>query len=219
MSKMFNWVRPGRLFFAITVITFGSLVPSVAGSEPARLGIGERAMPEEIARWDIDVRPDGTGLPTGQGTVEQGEVIYAERCAQCHGDFGEGIGNYPLLVGGEPSELKTDDRPIKSIGSYWPYATTLFDYVRRTMPFGDAQSLTANETYAVTAVLLSMNGIIPEDSMLDSKSLAAINMPNKNGFYVDPNADVHNTPCMESCFDGPVIIKSVAKFLKVTPDD
>lgn len=209
--------------FAAAIATVAAVVTATAMSgfatpNPSRLGIGEIATPAEISRWDIDIRPDGQGLPEGRGDVQQGDEIFAERCAYCHGDFAEGMGNYPALVGGVPSELKTDQRPEKTVGSYWPYATTLFDYIRRAMPFGEAQSLTADETYALTAFLLAMNDIIPEDSALDAASLTAISMPNQDGFYFDPEPDVANQLCMSDCTEGPVEIVSYALVLNVTPD-
>ncbi len=104
------------------------------------LGIGREAKPEEIAGWDIDIRPDGQGLPPGKGTVKQGEALYMQQCAACHGEFGESAGRWPILAGGAGTLASHD--PVKSIGSYWPYASTVIDYIRRAMPFGNAQSLT-----------------------------------------------------------------------------
>ncbi|MFH1517471.1 MAG: c-type cytochrome, partial [Pseudomonadota bacterium] len=118
-------------------------------------GLGRVAMADEIAAWDIDIRPDGTGLPEGKGTVAEGEPIFAENCAVCHGDFGEGAGRWPVLAGGQDTLLR--DRPVKTIGSYWPYLSTVFDYVRRAMPFGDARSLSDDDVYALTAYLLYLN--------------------------------------------------------------
>ena len=220
---MFRLVNFGAVIAAISAVFAVTVMSGLATTPPSRtaqsrLGIGELATSQEISRWDIDIRPDGQGLPEGQGDVQQGDEIFAERCAFCHGDFAEGLGNYPALVGGAPEELETDERPEKTVGSYWPYASTLFDYMRRAMPFGDAQSLTADETYALTAFLLSMNDIIPEDSVLDAESLAAVKMPNENGFYFDPQPDVVNQPCMSDCTDGPVKIVSFALILNVTPD-
>ena len=123
-----------------------------------RLDIGRIATPEEIAGWDIDIRPDGQGLPAGKGTVKQGEALYMERCAACHGEFGESAGRWPILSGGNGTLASHD--PVKSIGSYWPYASTLIDYIRRAMPFGNAQSLTNDELYAVTAYVLYLNDVV-----------------------------------------------------------
>ena len=203
---MFRLVKLAAVIVTVTIAGTVTAMSGFSTPSPSRLGIGELATPAEIARWDIDIRPDGQGLPEARGDVQQGDQIFAELCASCHGDFAEGLGNYPALVGGEPKELKTDQRPEKTVGSFWPYATTLFDYIRRAMPFGDAQSLSADETYALVAFLLSMNDIIPEDSVLDAESLAAITMPNEDGFYFDPQPDVANSPCMRDCTDGPVEI-------------
>ena len=126
-----------------------SAAPAAAPLPAKRLGIGREATPEEIAGWDIDIRPDGQGLPPGKGTVKQGEAIYMEQCAACHGEFGESAGRWPILTGGAGTLASHD--PVKSIGSYWPYASTVMDYIRRAMPFGNAQSLTNDELYAVTA--------------------------------------------------------------------
>lgn len=215
---MFRWVKLGSVITAATIAVTVTVMSGTAATSPSRLGIGEMASTEEISRWDIDIRPDGQGLPLGHGVAKQGEAIYAERCASCHGDFGEGLGNYPVLVGGNPNELKSGERPEKTVGSFWPYAPILFDYIRRAMPFGDAQSLTADETYALTAFLLFMNDIIAEETVLNARSLAAITMPNADGFYFDPEPDVANTSCMNDCTAGPVKIASFALILDVTPD-
>ncbi len=180
-------------------------------------GLGRQATAEEIAGWDIDVRPDGQGLPAGRSTAAEGERIYLERCAACHGEFGEAVGRYPVLMGGEDS-LSSDD-PVKTVGSYWPYATTLWDYIYRAMPFGDAQSLTHDETYAITAYLLYLNDVIDEDFVVDQSSLALIEMPNRGGFVIpDPRPD---TPTGEACMsDCKARVKIVfkAKRLDVTPE-
>ncbi len=142
-------------------------------------GLGRPATPAEIAQWNIDVAPDGAGLPPGEGSVRQGEAVYANRCASCHGDRGQG---HPMdrLVGGA-SAIATK-KLVKTVGNYWPYATTLFDFVRRAMPFDAPQSLSPSETYAVCAYVLFLNGILPADATLDAKSLPRVRMPNRNGF-------------------------------------
>lgn len=189
------------------------VVPAQAGERP----IGRVPTPEEIARWDIDVRPDGLGLPPGRGTAKQGEEIYLARCAQCHGEFGEAVGRWPQLVGGQGS-LTWDD-PIKTVTSYWPYAPTVFDYIRRAMPFGDAQSLTDDEVYAITAFLLASDGIIPEDFEVNAETLPKIKMPNADGFIMDPRPDVpKGEPCMKDCV-AEVKIIGYAKAIGVTPDE
>ncbi|WP_329610507.1 c-type cytochrome [Jiella pelagia] len=115
------------------------------------------ATPDEVAAWDIDVRPDGKGLPVGKGTVSEGEAIFAEQCASCHGDFGEGRDRWPQLAGG--FDTLTRDRPVKTVGSYWPYLSTVYDYVHRAMPFGNARSLSNDDVYALTAYVLYLNDI------------------------------------------------------------
>ncbi len=159
-------------------------------------GYGDPATPEQIAGWDIDVRPDGKGLPPGSGTAEQGEALYEEKCSVCHGAFGEGEGRWPKLVGDEPL---TGERPEKTVGNYWPYASTLWDYVHRAMPFYEPQSLSDDEVYGIVAYVLYMNELIEYEFELNQDNLAAIDMPNRDGFFVDPRPDVVNVLCMEEC--------------------
>lgn len=150
-------------------------------------GLGRHATDQQIQIWNIDVSPDGQGLPPGQGTVKQGAQIYLTKCAGCHGPTGK-EGPNDVLVGGYES-LRTS-KPLKTIGSYWPFATTLYDYLRRAMPFNAPQSLTSDDTYALVAWLLQQNGIVAEDAVLDARSLPKIEMPNRNGFIIDPRPDV-----------------------------
>ncbi len=179
--------------------------------------IGRAVTAEEITGWDIDVRPDGKGLPAGQGSVETGEEVYMERCAHCHGEFGYGGGSrYPQLVGGEDT-LTTED-PRKTIGSYWPYASTLFDYIKRAMPFGEAQTLSNDEVYALSAFLFNINGIIEDDAVMNAQTLPAVVMPNADGFIDDNRPDVKNPACMSDCVET-VTIESYAKKVGVTPED
>jgi len=158
----------------------------VRAAEP--YGIGRPATPHEIAGWDIDVSPTGAGLPPGRGDVRHGETIFADKCAGCHGARGEGK---PMdqLVGGFGTVF--DMKPHKTVGSFWPYATTLFDYVRRAMPLSAPQSLTPDELYSVSAYVLFLNGIVPQGTTLDKDSLAKIEMPNRGGFvsaYPSPSS-------------------------------
>lgn len=158
-----------------------------ADQHDSAVDLGRSATDEEIRAWDIDVAPDGQGLPPGHGTVAQGAQIYAMRCAGCHGPTGrEGPQN--VLVGGHKS-LQTV-KPLKTIGSYWPYATTVYDYLRRAMPANAPQSLMPDELYALVAWLLYQNGIIAENVELDHDSLPRVEMPNRNGFRLDPRPDV-----------------------------
>jgi cytochrome c len=168
---------------------------ALGASAAERIGLGHAIPPSELAPWDIDVRADGAGLPPGQGSVAQGRQIFADACAACHGDKGEGrpvpgaVGGFDRLVGGFGTLNKAS--PVKTVGSYWPYATTLFDYVRRAMPFNAPQSLSDDQVYAVCAYILFMNKIVAEDSVLDAKSLPQVKMPNRNGFITeDPRPDV-----------------------------
>jgi S-disulfanyl-L-cysteine oxidoreductase SoxD len=159
------------------LITAATASGAVFGAEP--YGFGRPATPQEIAGWNIDISPDGAGLPPGHGDVRQGEAIFAAKCASCHGAHGEGK---PMdrLVGGVGT--LRDKKPEKTVGSFWPYATTLFDFVRRAMPLNAPQSLTPDEVYAVSAYVLFLNGIVPQDTTLDANNLADVKMPNRDGF-------------------------------------
>lgn len=208
---MFVWVERAVL----TGLLFLAAGLAAAGDE--RYGLGEPATPEQIAGWDIDIRPDGKGLPPGQGNAKDGEQFYIDRCASCHGDFGEGRGRYPALMGGTGSLASAD--PVKTIGSYWPYATTVFDYIRRTMPFGHAQSLKDDEVYAITAYLLYLNEIVDYEFVADADSLPEVEMPNRDGFIPDDRPDVPlGEPCMKDCRDEPEIVGR-ARQIDVTPDE
>ncbi|MCA1474180.1 c-type cytochrome [Bradyrhizobium sp. NBAIM08] len=147
---------------------------------------GRQATADEIALWDIDVRPDGKGLPPGAGTVKRGKIVFAENCAACHGENGVG-GIKDQLVGGQGT--LSSQAPVKTVGSYWPYATTLFDYIHRAMPYQAPGSLNNDDVYAVAAYILSLNGIVPPGSKLDRNTLPSVKMPNRNGFVPDPAFD------------------------------
>ncbi|AMV48938.1 c-type cytochrome [Paraburkholderia caribensis] len=145
--------------------------------------IGTPVSEADIAAWNIDVAPDGQGLPPGSGDVAMGGKVFAAKCAACHGAKGEGlIGDQ--LIGGQGT--LTSANPKRTVGSYWPYATTLFDYIRRAMPYNAPQSLSADEVYAVSAWILNQNGIVSDDARLDAHSLASVRMPNRDGFVPDP---------------------------------
>lgn len=169
--------------------------------------IGTVSGHEVFAAWDIDVLPDGTGLPEGQGDYKTGEQVYATYCAACHGEGGTGgikpiadHAGYPALVSENPTPLTSTDKwPTKNIGTYLPYATTVFDYVRRAMPFTNAQSLSNDELYSVVAYLLARNKVIGEDMVLSKANLATIEMPNRNGFSCDARPDTANAKCMTDC--------------------
>lgn len=187
-----------------------------------KLGLGRPALPEEIKAWDIDVRPDGQGLPPGKGTAKQGDAIFQEKCTICHGEFGEGVGRYPVLSGGVGT-LKAD-RPDKTVGSYWPDATTVYDYIRHAMPFGNARSLSDDEIYAVVAYVLSMSDVIKDpDFELNQNNLAQIKMPNAGGFYLDDRdtSEKHfwiKDPCMKDCRPAPKVTGRAIS-VDVTPDE
>jgi S-disulfanyl-L-cysteine oxidoreductase SoxD len=155
--------------------------------EPTRYGLGTLATDAEIKAWNIDIAPDGAGLPPGQGTVQQGAALYAAKCAACHGPTGT-EGPNDRLIGGQGS-LATG-HPIKTIGSFWPYATTLYDYIHRAMPLNAPRSLTPEEVYSVVAWLLHQNGILPADMIIDAQTLPGVKMPNRGGFVSDPRPDV-----------------------------
>ncbi|SPF82054.1 c-type cytochrome [Pseudoprimorskyibacter insulae] len=190
-------------------------------AQEGKFGLGRPALPEEVAAWDLDIAPDGRNLPVGSGDVWTGDEVFAENCAVCHGDFAEGAGNWPKLAGGQDT-LDRDD-PLKTVGSYWPYLSTTFDYVRRSMPFGNAQSLSDDEVYAITAYILYSNDLVDEDFVLSNETFMDVEMPNANGFIVDDRetAEAHfwtDTPCMENCKDE-VKITMKATVLDVTPDE
>lgn len=165
------------------VLVWPLLAVGLAAADTPRLGVPASA--EHIAAWDIDVGPDGRGLPPGSGTAREGAGIYAAKCASCHGAGGEG-GPFDPLVGGR--DTITSPRPLRTIGSYWPYATTIFDYVRRAMPPTAPLSLTDAEVYSLTAYLLFANGLWPQDKPLDRASLPGVRMPNRDGFVWSKDA-------------------------------
>ena len=200
------------------VAGFAVAVSGMALASERPFGLGTIATAEQVAGWDIDVRPDGKGAPIGSGTAVQGEALYAERCAACHGDFGEGVDRWPILAGGHGS-LATID-PVKTVGSYWPYASTVYDYVYRAMPFGEAQSLTHDETYQVVAYILNMNDVIDDEFVLSNKTIGSVKMPNRNGFSLpDPRPDGQpkGEPCMTNCKVSTKIIGR-ARIIDVTPE-
>lgn len=186
------------------------------------LGLGRPALPEEIAAWDVAVLPDGTGLRPGSGDVATGEEVFAEKCAACHGDFAEGIDAWPVLAGGIGT--LQDPRPVKTIGSYWPYLSTVFDYVHRSMPFGAAQTVSVDETYAIAAFLLYSNGLVEDDFVLSNENFTSITLPNADGFYPDDRPVTEYPlfsaePCMTDCAPGKPEVTKRAVLLNVTPTD
>jgi cytochrome c len=202
-----------------------SAAQQMAGREiakpAAKLGLGRAATAEEIAAWDTDVRPDGRGLPVGKGTVKQGDDLFQEKCASCHGEFGQGVGRWPVLAGGAGT-LKAD-RPDKTVGSFWPDLSTVFDYIKRAMPYGNAQSLTNDEVYALTAYILSMNDIVKDETFeLNEKNFTSIKMPNAAAFFEDDRETSekqfwNKNPCMKDCRPAPKVTGR-AMAIDVTPD-
>ena len=151
-----------------------------ATAQAERPELGQHVGPAEFAAWDISIGPDGTGLPAGSGTSQQGEKVYAAKCIGCHGERAAGKPN-DQLVGGIGS-LTGGQAAVKTVGSFWPYATTLFDYVRRAMPVNAPKSLSDDEVYAVTAYILQLNGIIGDSEVMNAQTLPSVKMPNRDGF-------------------------------------
>jgi len=180
-----------RLFSAVLLLITTACADGAkgaSGARPSSYGIGHTPTPAEIAAIDIDANASGAGLPAGQGTATVGATIYAAKCAMCHGPKGEGIDKVPKLIGREPPPgfvFASDAKAPKTIGNYWPYATTLYDYIHRTMPLSSPNSLTPEETYSLVAFLLSENGIVPATTVVDAKSLPAIKMPAQPHFVTD----------------------------------
>lgn len=207
---------------AVLALTIAAFAVAVQAQPPRKgTGVGRPALPEEITAWDIDVRPDGTGLPPGSGSVKQGEEVFMQQCASCHGEFAEGNGRWPVLAGGF-SSLKGEN-PEKTIGSFWPYLSTSYDYIRRAMPFGNAQSLSADDTYAIVAFLLFMNDRVKDDFVLTKENFASISLPNETQFYDDDRETAERhfwkaDPCIKGCKQE-VKILSRARALDVTPED
>ena len=186
-------MKPQLLLTFATSIALVTLVASAQTQPPARYGLGRPATLTEIAALDIDIGPDGTGLPPGRGTATDGAVTYAAKCASCHGKTGkEGPNDVLVGRGGFPSGAVTDAH--RTIGNYWPYATTVFDYIRRAMPPTAPRSMTDNEIYGLVAFLLSANEIIPADAVMDATTLPKVVMPARDKFVVDPRGGPTSVP-------------------------
>ena len=170
-------MRDRRVVLAVLML---SIAPAFGAETPR---FGQPIAPAELAPWDMSIAPDGAGLPPGRGTAAQGAAIYAAKCQACHGENGAGKPN-DRLVGGQGT--LGSDSPVKTVGSYWPYASTLFDYIRRAMPWNETKSLSADELYAVSAYILHLNGIVGETDVLDAQSLPKVQMPNRDGFIPFP---------------------------------
>jgi len=173
----------------VAVTTVALCSGQFAFADAARFGVGHAPTEEDLRGLSVMVTTDGDGLPPGSGTAAQGKRVFAERCASCHGPVGDG-GDGPALVGGQGT-LATP-KPKRTVGSYWPYATTLWDYVNRAMPFNRPGTLTHDEVYAVSAYVLFLNDLVGEKQVLNAKTLPRVRMPNRDGFVSDPRPDVGN---------------------------
>ena len=217
MSKLVRVALAVGLTLAFGNVAFAQ----TENGRPRNYGIGHAATPQQIAGWDIDIRPDGQGAPSGHGSVKDGEKVYMERCAACHGEFGESAGRWPQLAQGKGTLASHD--PVKTVGSYFPYLSSVFDYVRRAMPFGDAESLSNDELYAVVAYVLNLNDIVDDKFVLSKETWSQVKMPNDGGFYDDDREKTEKAfwnpnPCMKDC-SPPVKITGRAQAVDVTPDE
>jgi S-disulfanyl-L-cysteine oxidoreductase SoxD len=167
-----------RLTVSLCVMALAGCASPTVTETP---NLGRVATSAEVAGWDVSIPPDGTGLPPGRGTSAQGAVVYEQKCQNCHGEKGAGQPNDRLVGGHGTLASKT---PVRTVGSYWPYATTVFDYVRRAMPYTQSHSLSDDEAYAVTAYLLHLNGVIGEADVMNAQTLAKVKMPNRDNFIL-----------------------------------
>jgi cytochrome c len=161
---------------------------SILAAQSPKYGVGRAPTPDEVRQWSVSIGPDGKGLPEGRGTAAQAKELYSNRCAKCHGDKGQGRDSVPI-AGGQGT--LRNPKPLRTVGSYWPYATTIWDYVNRAMPFDRPGTLTADQVYSLTAYVLYLNGLAKEDEVIDAHTLPKVQMPNRNGFVSDPRPDVH----------------------------
>src|SRR5438874_2467849 len=175
-------MRPSAFVLAICSATLVAICGATLSGSRDQLGVGRPPTADELKAIDIEVLPDGRGLPAGSGTAERGKTVYANRCVSCHGATGK-EGPQDVLVGGQGTLASA--KPLKTVGSYWPYATTLWDYINRAMPFDHPGTLPADDVYAMTADLLDLNGIVHEGDVMDATTLPRVQMPNRNGFVAD----------------------------------
>ena len=167
------------------------MTPRAPAQPPGHYQLGRAPTAAELRGWDIDISPDGAGLPAGSGTVAQGRDLFAQRCVACQGGQGG------ALAGGQGT--LNSKKPVKTVGSFWPYATTLYDYIHRAMPWDSPQSLNPNQVYALTAYVLHVNGIVGADAVMDARSLPAVKMPNRDGFTLFTGQDIAPQACMRDC--------------------
>lgn len=199
----------------------GASLTAPAPASTGTYGLGRQALVEEVAAWDVDVLPDGRGLPAGSGDVWTGEELFVDQCAACHGDFAEGVDNWPVLAGG--FDTLADEDPVKTVGSYWPHLSTVWDYINRSMPFGAAGTLSADETYAIVAYIMYSNDMVDDDFVLSHENFTEIEMHNATGFVVDDRpareyAEWTVEPCMVDCKDE-VEVTMRTVFLVETPPE
>lgn len=205
---------------AVIFSAVGGISGSTAGQELADRtfeGVGSSVSDAQLVNWDISVFFDGENLPAGTGTLAEGEVIYQQQCAMCHGEFGEGAKGYPKMLGAPMDEfIQTavdgeDNVSIRGVNNLWGHAPTLYDFIRRAMPFFAPQSLTAEQTYAVTGYVLALAEVIDGDvEDIDAAYLTSIKMPSADNFYTDPRPDIINVRCMKNCYDFEPEIKGSA---------
>lgn len=210
--------RLRKTLLAAAPLSLAIAASALAAETKPHYGYGTTPTKEQIAGWDIDVRgDDGKGLPAGKGSVDQGAEVFADQCAACHGTFGEGVDRWPKLAGGQGT--LTAERPEPTVGSYWPFAPTLYDYIDRAMPFPSPRTLTPDQVYALTAYILNLNNIVPGDFVADKDSLPKVKMPNHDSFtWQDPRPDTQDKACMKDCADPKSIkIVSTAEGKPLTP--
>jgi S-disulfanyl-L-cysteine oxidoreductase SoxD len=223
MSKSSKLFAAALLSLGLGIVAQPTLLKAQQKNQQTRkIGLGREAHPEEVKAWDIDVRPDGQGLPAGKGSVKDGEELYQAQCAACHGEFGESAGRWPMLAGGRGS-LKNEG-PEKTVGSFWPYASTTFDYIKRAMPYGNARSLSDDEVYAITAYVLFLNDVVKEDFTLSKENFQTVKLPNEANFYDDDRTKTERhfwkkEPCMKNCALTPAKVANRARMLDVTPEE
>ncbi len=221
----FLLLRSKQLVNLLGILTLSSMITTIVVAEASKsdkvkiTGVGTPVTDAQLVKWDISVFFDGENLPKGSGTLEEGEEIYQAQCAMCHGEFGEGLKGYPVMLGAPMDEFKQvaqedgNNVSIRGINNLWGHAPTLFDMIRRAMPFFAPQSLTAEQTYSVTGYVLVLAEIIDDDvEKIDAAFLKSVKMPSVDNFYTDTRPDVNNVRCMKDCYkQKPVIVNESEK--------